>query len=59
MAAKSRMEKYRLQIIDLIRRGASIRSTWAIINSNLPDEGKISYNAFLHFVNKNIKTNVL
>lgn len=55
MAAKSRMEKYRYQIIDLIRRGASIRSTWAIINSNLPDEGKISYNAFLHFINKNIK----
>ena len=41
MAAKSRMEKYRHQIIDLIKRGASIRSTWEIINSNLPNEGKI------------------
>jgi hypothetical protein len=54
MAAKSRMEKYRYQIIDLIRRGASIRSTWAIINSNLPDEGKISYTAFFHFVKTHI-----
>ena len=40
MAAKSRMEKYRYQIIDLIKRGASIRSSWAIINSNLPDVQK-------------------
>ena len=55
MAAKSRMEKYRLQIVDLISRGASIHSTWAIINSNLPDEGKISYTAFYHFVIAHIK----
>ena len=52
MAAKSRMEKYRYQIIDLIKRGASIRSTWAIINSHIPDEEKISYTAFFHFVDK-------
>ena len=54
MAAKSRMEKYREQIIDLIKRGASIRSSWAIINSNLPDEGKISYTAFFHFVKTHV-----
>ena len=54
MPAKSRMEKYRDQIIDLIKRGASIRSSWAIINSNLPDEGKISYTAFFHFVKSHV-----
>ncbi|MFK5937619.1 MAG: hypothetical protein QM497_04390 [Sulfurimonas sp.] len=59
MAAKSRMEKYMVQILDLISRGASVRSTWKIINSNLPEEAKISYNAFLHFVNKNVKPKVL
>lgn len=56
MAAKSRMEKYKSEIKDLIHRGASIRSTWKIINSNLPIEGKISYSAFLHFVNKTMRT---
>lgn len=33
MAAKSRMEKYRLQIVDLIYKGVSVRSTWKIINT--------------------------
>ncbi len=54
MAAKSRMEKYRREITDLIRRGASIHSTWAIINSYIPDEGKISYTAFFHFVKTHV-----
>jgi len=53
MAAKSRMEKYRLQIVDLIYKGVSIRSAWRLINVNLPKEGKISYNAFYHFIKKN------
>ena len=54
MAAKSRMEKYRSKIENLILKGVSIRSAWRLINADLPEEGKISYNAFLHFVNKNI-----
>ena len=59
MAAKSRMEKYRLQIVDLIYKGVSVRSTWRIINADLPEEGKISYNAFLHFVNRKVKATTL
>ena len=59
MAAESRMEKYRLQIVDLIYKGVSVRSTWRIINADLPEEGKISYNAFLHFVNRNVKVTTL
>ncbi|MBP9491038.1 MAG: hypothetical protein KBE77_06280 [Aliarcobacter sp.] len=59
MAAKSRMEKYRLEIENLIKIGVSIRSAWRLINVNLPEEGKISYNAFLHFVNRNLKTDKL
>ena len=54
MAVKSKMEKYKYQIIDLIKRGASIRSTWAIINSHIPDEEKISYTAFFHFVKTHV-----
>ena len=59
MAAKSRMERYKNKIENLILKGVSIRSAWRLINADLPEEGKISYNAFLHFVNRNIKTNVL
>lgn len=55
MAAKSRMEKYKGEIIELIKIGVSVRSAWKIINSKISDDGKISYNAFLHFINKNIK----
>jgi hypothetical protein len=54
MAAKSRMEKYKSEIKNLIDKGASVRSTWKIINADLPEEGKISYNAFLHFVKNNV-----
>ncbi|QEZ89310.1 hypothetical protein ACIB15232_1198 [Aliarcobacter cibarius] len=53
MAAKSRMEKYRLEIENLMKIGVSIRSAWRLINVNLPKEGKISYNAFYHFIKKN------
>ncbi len=55
MAAKSRMEKYKKEIRNLILKGVSIRSSWRLINADLPEEGKISYNAFLHFVKKNYK----
>ena len=54
MAAKSKMEKYSKEIKDLIIKGASIRSTWSIINSQLPEEAKISYTAFFHFVKRNL-----
>ena len=54
MAAKSKLEKYRTEIYDLIRKGASIRSTWKIINYSLPVEAKMSYNAFYHYVVKHI-----
>lgn len=53
------MEKFRGQIVYLISRGSSIRSAWRIINSHLPEEAKISYNAFHHFVTKNIKIDAL
>ena len=55
MAEKSKMEKYKSEIIELIKIGISVRSAWKIINSKISDDGKISYNAFLHFINKNIK----
>lgn len=54
MAAKSKMEKYRSEIRELINCGASITSTWKIINSKLHVDGKISYTAFYHYVKKNI-----
>ena len=50
MAAKSRMEKYKNEIQNFILKGVSIRSAWRLINADLPEEGKISYNAFYHFV---------
>lgn len=54
MAAKSRMERYRKEIEELIIIGVSVRSAWKIINADLPKGGKISYNAFYHFVRNNI-----
>lgn len=55
MAIYSKMEKFRGQIAYIINRGSSIRSAWRMINSHLPQEAKIGYNAFYHFVTKNIK----
>jgi hypothetical protein len=55
MAAKSRMEKYRREIRELINCGASITSTWKIINSKINADTKISYTAFYHFVVTHIK----
>ncbi|MDD3008871.1 MAG: hypothetical protein PHQ70_08395 [Arcobacter sp.] len=55
MAAKSKLEKFKKEISDLIEKGVSVSSAHKIINSSLSDEAKISYNAFLHFVNKHIK----
>ncbi|MDY3205932.1 MAG: hypothetical protein RBR70_12750 [Arcobacter sp.] len=55
MAAKSRMEKYKIEITELINIGITVKSAWKIINNKISDDEKISYNAFLHFINKNIK----
>lgn len=50
------MEKYKSEIVELIKIGVSVRSAWKIINNNkISEDGKISYNAFLHYINKNIK----
>ncbi|MFA6761077.1 MAG: hypothetical protein WCR69_08555 [Sulfuricurvum sp.] len=55
MAAKSKLEKFKKEISDLIDKDVSIRSAWKIINFKLSPEAKISYNAFFHFVKKHIK----
>ena len=55
MAAKSRMEKYRKEIKELIKIGISVRSAWKIINSKINLDRKISYTAFYHFVVTHIK----
>ena len=55
MAAKSRMEKYKNEIENLILKGVSIRSAWRLINADFSEDGKISYNAFYHFVKNNLK----
>ena len=53
MAKKSRMEYFRSEIEELIKKGVSIRSIWKIINANLPDYAKISYSAVYHFIKTN------
>jgi len=55
MAKKSRMEYFRPEIEELIKKGVSIRSAWKIINADLPDYAKISYNAFFRFVKNHLK----
>lgn len=52
MAAKSKLERYKQEISDLIGKGVSVHSAWKIV---LADGITISYDAFLHFVNKHIK----
>lgn len=58
MAAKSKMEKFMIEIEDFINKGVSIRSTWKIINSYLSDDAKVSYSAFYHFVKTHIKKEI-
>lgn len=55
MAAKSKLERYKQEISDLMEKGVSIRSAWKIINSGFSLESQISYNAFFHFVKKHIQ----
>ncbi len=56
MAAKSKFEPFKVEIKSLLEKGASLRSTWKIINSSLPIEARMSYTAFFHFVKKNIES---
>lgn len=55
MAGKSRLGHFDNEIKELITKGASVRSAWKILNYDLPPYAKISYNAFLEYVKKNIK----
>ena len=54
MARYSKMERFRTQIREYINIGVSIRSAQRLINSQLPEEAKISYNAFYHFCKTHI-----
>lgn len=53
---KSKMEKYKMQIKDLLSKGITVRATWKIINAEIPSYDKVSYAAFLNFVNKQCKS---
>jgi hypothetical protein len=55
MAKKSKIDYFKVQIEDLLKKGASIRSTWKIVNADLPEYAKFSYTAFLYYVRKNIQ----
>lgn len=55
MKRKNKAAYFHDEIKELIIKGASVRSAWKIINYDLPDYAKISYNAFLTYVKKNIK----
>jgi hypothetical protein len=56
MAAKSKFEPFKMEIKSFLDKGASLRSTWKMINSSLPVEARMSYTAFFHFVKKNIQS---
>jgi len=54
--SKSRLDYFKSEIEDLIlNKGVSIKSAWKIINSNIPEFAKISYQGFHYYVRKNIK----
>lgn len=54
MARYSKMEKFRTQIREYLDIGVSIRSAQRLINSQLPEEAKISYTAFYHYCKTHI-----
>ena len=54
MARYSKMEKFRTQIREYLDIGVSIRSAQRFINSQLPEEAKISYTAFYHYCKTHI-----
>jgi len=49
---KSRLEFFRGEIEGLIKKGVSIRSAWKIINADLPEYAKISYDGFYKYIKK-------
>ena len=55
MAAKSKLEKYKVEISSLIEKKVSIMSAWKILNSSFSEDKKISYHAFYHYVVLHIK----
>jgi hypothetical protein len=55
MGLKSKLENYKKDITDLLEKGVSIRSAWRIIVYEMPSNKKISYNAFRHFIHRNIR----
>ena len=54
MAKSSKLERYRVEIEYLLDIGISIKSAWKIINHSLPEEARISYSAFFHYVKKHL-----
>lgn len=54
MARYSKMEKFKTQIREYLDIGVSIRSAQRLINSQLPEEAKISYTAFYHYCKMHI-----
>ena len=54
---KSKMDNYKMQIVELLSQGVSKKSTWKLINSDLLPSDKITYEGFLYFIKSNIKVN--
>ncbi|OHE11197.1 MAG: hypothetical protein A2525_03790 [Sulfurimonas sp. RIFOXYD12_FULL_36_11] len=54
MAKKSKLEYFKSEIEELLKKGTSIRSAWKIINYDLPDYAKISYSTFRRFIQNDI-----
>ena len=54
MAKSSKFERYKIEIEYLLGIGISIKSAWKIINYSLPEEAKMSYSAFFHYVKKHL-----
>jgi hypothetical protein len=54
---KSKMDNYKIQIMELLNKGVSKKSAWKLINSDALPSDKITYEGFLYFVKNNIKAN--
>jgi len=54
---KSKMDNYKIQIMELLNKGVSKKSAWKLINSDALPSDKITYEGFLYFVKNNIKVN--
>jgi len=51
---KSRMEYFRKDIEKYLNIGVNIRNIWKIINAELPQHSKITYQGFYKYVKKNL-----